>query len=56
MKSCDLSKKCQTYRAARRSIGQRRDWLGRFSKVEHAKAQAISKGAIFHSLHDAATL
>jgi hypothetical protein len=39
----------QTYRAARRSIEQWRDWLGR-------KAESIGKEAIFHSRHAAATL
>jgi hypothetical protein len=42
-------KKCQTYRAARRSIEQRRDWLGRM-------AESIGKEAIFHSRRAAAAL
>jgi hypothetical protein len=39
----------QTYRAARRSIEQWPDWLGR-------KAESIGKEAIFHSRRAAATL
>jgi hypothetical protein len=44
-----ISRKYQTYRAARRSIEQWPDWLGR-------KAESIGKEAIFHSRHAAATL